>query len=123
MLQYETIHIWESIHEILINWIESVIREGWDLYRSEAKINKIAKTLTEEIALALNQDYGINVEKITHLYELFHPTIFTWIDNILLIKWGFYRDPNKFKESAIFIARDLIKIFLEEEKKENQLGS
>ncbi|MCE7742404.1 MAG: hypothetical protein GOP50_08075 [Candidatus Heimdallarchaeota archaeon] len=114
MLQYEIIDVWESIHDLLIEWIESVILEGWNIYRNKATLNRISETLVNRIALSLQQDFQINEEQLVNMTELFKPTISNWIDNILLINAGFYRDQSKFTEFAIFIARDLMKIFLNE---------
>ncbi len=113
MLQYEVLNIWESIHDLLGEWIETVILEGWDLYRSHVKIISISETLVSRIALALSQDFHINEEQLLNLSDKFQPVIFNWIDVILRIRWDFLRNTSKLSEFKIIMSRDLIKIFLD----------
>ena len=96
-----------------MDWIDSVILEGWNLYRNQRKINDISKILVSRISLALSQDFHINEKTMVDLSDKFEPVIFNWIDMILRIRWNFYRDTNKLNEFAILISRDLIKIFLD----------
>ena len=117
MQQYGDISVWKNIQDIIIEWIESVIREGETLYRGKIAIDQMAMILAERIALILDKDISINSNKHSLIALTFHPVIYTWVDNILLTKWDFYRNQSKFKEFAISISEDLIQTFKEEEKK------
>ena len=116
--KYETITLWESIHDILVEWIDSVILEGWSLYRGREKLVSISRDLTNRIALVLHEDFEIEEEIIQRLMEKYQPTIFHWIDDILLTSWGFYQDPQKYREFSDYISRDLVKLYIDEEKNE-----
>ncbi len=113
MLDYELVNIWESLHEQIVSWIESVILEGWNLLRSKRKMNEISQDLVEKISLSLSQDYHINEWQLIKMSEKFKPIIYNWIDHILRITWDFFRDKEKFNEFSILISRDLIKVFLD----------
>lgn len=115
MLKNETINIWDKIYEILCEWIESVIKEGWNIWRGEERLKEIADILTKKILKALNQDLGVPEYQINRLIDLFHPMIFTWIDNILLVRTDFYRNPQRLRKYATEITSDLVRIFLNEE--------
>ncbi|NPD90335.1 MAG: hypothetical protein HGN29_16605 [Asgard group archaeon] len=116
MLNYETINVWDTIHEILIDWIESVIKEGWNIWRGEERLKEIADNLTKKIMKSLCLDLGVPEFQMNRLMDLFHPVIYTWIDNILLTKADFFRDPQKFNKYAIAITSDLVRLFLDEEE-------
>ena len=120
--KYETINLWESIHDILVEWIDTVILEGWSLYRGREKLVSISQDLTNRIALVFHEDFEIEEEIIQRLIERFQPTIFYWIDNILLISWGFYQDPQKYRDFSNNFSRDLVELYLDEEKKVNWKG-
>lgn len=118
--KYETINLWESIHDIIVEWIDSVILEGWSLYRGREKLVSISQDLTNRIALVFHEDFEIEEEIIQRLMEKFQPTIFYWIDNILLTSWGFYQDPQKYRDFSNYISRDLVKLYIDEEKNEKR---
>lgn len=120
--KYETINLWESIHDILVEWIDTVILEGWSLYRGREKLVSISQDLTNRIALVFHEDFEIEEEIIQRLMERFQPTIFYWIDNILLISWGFYQDSQKYRDFSNNFSRDLVELYLDEEKKVNWKG-
>jgi hypothetical protein len=115
MLQYETINIWDKIYGILYEWIDSVVKEGWNIWRGEERLKEIAENLTKKILKALNQDLGVPEFHINRLMDLFHPVIFSWIDNILLVRTDLYRDLQKLSKYATVITSDLVRLFLEEE--------
>lgn len=114
--KYETINLWESIHDILVEWIDSIILEGWSLYRGREKLVSISRDLTNRIALVLHEDFEIEEEIIQRLMEKYQPTIFHWIDDILLTSWGFYKDSQKYRNFSDYISRDLVKLYIDEEK-------
>lgn len=116
MLDYELVNIWESLYDLIIEWIESVILEGWSLYQDHRRIHEVSQVLVDRISLALSQDFHIEEQKVSDLAVKFHPVIYNWIDMILRIRWDFYRQEKKFTEYSILIARDLIKIFLDSVK-------
>ncbi|MCG3257589.1 MAG: hypothetical protein H7646_16070, partial [Candidatus Heimdallarchaeota archaeon] len=62
--KYETINLWESIHDILVEWIDTVILEGWSLYRGREKLVSISQDLTNRIALVFHEDFEIEEEII-----------------------------------------------------------
>jgi len=116
----ETLNLWESIHDITVEWIDSVILEGWSLYRGREKLVSISQDLTNRIALVFHEDFEIEEEIIQRLMEKFQPTIFYWIDDILLTSWGFYQDPQKYRDFSNYISRNLVKLYMDEEKNEKR---
>ena len=112
MLDYELVNIWESLYDLIIEWIETVILEGWSLYNEHRRIHEVSQVLVDRISLALSQDFHIDQKQVSTMSAKFHPVIYNWIDMILRIRWDFYRQEKKFNEYSILIARDLIKIFL-----------
>ena len=115
MLKYETITIWDTIHKIMVEWIESIVKEGWNIWRAEDRLTEIAENLTKRIVKSLYQKTGVDENQILHLLDLFNPVIYTWIDNILLEKSDFYRYPEKLQRYSITITSDLVRLFLKEE--------
>lgn len=115
MLHYETINIWDTINRVIVEWIESVVKEGWNIWRGKERLEEIAETITKKILKSLNQDLGVSEFHILRLIDLFNPVIYTWIDNILLIKSDYIRNPQKLNNYAVIITSDLVKLFLKEE--------
>jgi hypothetical protein len=115
MLDYETLNIRDTIYEIIYDWIESTIREGWNILREEDGIKKNTDNLSKRIMKSLIQDFRVPVFQLNRLLDLFYPIIYHWIDNILLTRTDFYRDSQKLKDYAITITNDLVRMFQKKE--------
>ena len=102
----------------MLEWIESIILEGWNLYNSNKKILAINKELTDKIVQIISEEYTYDNLRIQELKGEITFIVYSWIDHILLINWGFYRDSEKLKEYSSNIAKDLISLIMEEKRNE-----
>ncbi len=115
MLKYETIQVWDAIQLSIMDWIESVIIVGWNIFRGKNKIKEMSDELTKIIIKFKIDQNWISECDILRLLDKFQPQIHKWIDDILLIRWDFLRKEGELKRYAISITKDLVKSFLEEE--------
>jgi len=114
MLEYETIGIWNTIHRILVDWVESTMKEGWNIWRGEERLKEIAEELTKKIVKTLYTTDCVNEFGICRFLDLLEPSIFVWVDNILLSRADFFRDKSRVKRYSCSITSDLVRLLLDE---------
>ena len=115
MLRYETVNIWNCIQKDIEEWIDSIIVEGWNIYREKKILEDISEELCKIIVKSLIKDIGVSESEILRLLDKFYPAIYVWIDEILLNKSDFIRKNGKVKEFSIKLTKCIIRLFLEEE--------
>ena len=115
MLKYETIEVWDAIQLSIMDWIESVIIVGWNIFRGKDKIKEMSDELTKKIVKFMKVQSWISEYDVIRLLNKFQPKIHKWIDDILIIRWDFLRKEGELERFAISLTKDLVKSFLEEE--------
>ena len=115
MLKCETVEVWDAIQLSIMDWIESVITVGWNIFRGKDKIKEMSDELTKIIIKFMIEQSWISEHDVIGLLNKFQPQIHKWIDDILLIKWEFLRKEGELERFAISLTKDLVKSYLEEE--------
>ena len=115
MLKYETVQVWDTIQFSIMEWVESIILIGWNIFRGHEKIKEMSDELTKIITKQMIEEKWISECEIIYLMDKFSPKIADWIKDILLIRWDFLRKEGVLERYAISLTKELIRAFLEEE--------